>query len=301
MDLLLWSAFVPALLLCGLKLSLAEKLWEIVPSALLIAAAPVVLHRFTARASLLQVERTLRAPETLAAFSAMLALEAILSLVLVAAVLTAHADFSMLSRTGKADRRPAFYGAAFSGVLALLLTGRLAASNVLQAAALILLTGLLFYPWLPRGNTVRPAAIRGGNTGLRAVALLITPVWALLSPAGLAAIVAMHLHILHTVSGMDLWRLTLLYAAALFAALTTMAVLLRFAVRPWRLRLGGVMLLAFLLLMAAMFVPQLISKTPPPASAIQVNWPATAAVTLLSVLVAAAGMRWNTWQPPETG
>lgn len=301
MTTVLWGILILALLLCALKLSLVERLWEAFPSAAAVAAAPLLLHRFAVRASLLEVERTLGAPETLTTFSALLALEAILSLGLVAAVLTAHADSAARMPVSSAGRCRVPYGAAAAAALVLLLIGRLTAYRTLEGAGFVVLGGVLAWPWLPRGLALRPARGPGAAASVKAGALLITPLWALLSPAGLAAIAGMHLHLLHAVSGTDLWRLTLFYAAALFAVLVTVAVALRFTVRAWRLRLDGVMLLAFLLLMAAMFVPQLFSKTPPPASTIQVNWPATAAIALLGAVVAAAGMRWHTRRAARTG
>ena len=119
------------------------------------------------------------------------------------------------------------------------------------------------------------------------------PVWALLSPAGVAAIAGVHMHFLHTATGVDLWGLTLSYAAGLFVGLCVVALLLRLVIRQWRLRLDGVMLLAFLLLMTAMFIPQLFSNTPPPASAIQVNGAATVTFALLTILFVAGRVLYS--------
>ena len=47
----------PALLLCVLKLTLVERLWMVLPSALCIAAIPVLLHTYASRTSFIGLER----------------------------------------------------------------------------------------------------------------------------------------------------------------------------------------------------------------------------------------------------
>jgi hypothetical protein len=105
--------------------------------------------------------------------------------------------------------------------------------------------------------------------------MAVTPLWALLSPAGLAAIAGVQMRLLTGVAGIELWRVSAGLAAGLFAGLAAGALLLRYAAPNWRTRLGVVMLLGLVLLMGSMFMPQFFSSAPPPASAITVNGPAT--------------------------
>ncbi len=292
MTLLLWCILAPALLLCGLKLSLVERLWEILPAALLVSLTPVVLYPFAVRASLLEVEQLLRSDATLCTFSTLLALEAILSLLLVAAVMLVHADSTSATRE-KLLVGTSMYTVVLTSVLVSFLISTFLQGQWFRGLTLLSLVGVLLWPWLPYRFQKIAAARRRKNTKNTLITRLVTPFWALLSPAGVAAIAGVHMHFLHTATGVDLWGLTLSYSAGLFVGLCVVALLLRLVIRQWRLRLDGVMLLAFLLLMTAMFIPQLFSNTPPPASAIQVNGPATLAFALLTSLFVAGRVLYS--------
>jgi len=83
------------------------------------------------------------------------------------------------------------------------------------------------------------------------------------------------MYLLRATTGLALWHVSLLYALALSGGICLAAFLLRVILPPWRIRLDGVILLAFLLLMAAMFIPQLVTTVPPPETIAGIDWPAT--------------------------
>lgn len=215
---LLVCVLVPALLLCAFKLSLVERAVEILPSALVVAMAPIVMHPVAVQLSLRRVEQMLGTKEALETLSVLLAMEGILSLLLIATIMVVHANIKSEPTSGRHPK------------------------------------------W-----TVR----------------LTTPLWTVLSPAGIAVILGAHMYLLHTTTGMGLWSSTLMYAGALFSGLTLLAFALRLTVRGWQTRLSGVLLLAFFLLAGAMFLPLLASTVPPPSSVISVNWPATLVFAVL--------------------
>ncbi len=287
MNLMLVCVFAPTLLLCAIKLSLVERAWEIALSALIMASVPLVLHRFAVRMSLLEVEQLIRARATLALFAALVAFEALTTLLLIAAVSAAHVE-ATASDASTRQRVPTLFSGLMAATALVGLAGAMTAKLLPQAMALFALLLLCVWPWMPTRTYVHVFTWTRPIKRLPKKALLITPVWALLSPSGVMALYGLQMYWLNTVIGMALWETTLRYAAALFLGLSVLAAALRLIIRNWRRRLDLVMLLAFILLMAAMFLPQLYASVPPPASDIRVNWPATVALLLLM-----AGVVWH--------
>ncbi len=287
MNLLLGCVLAPTLLLCALKLSLVERAWEIALSALLMTCVPLALHRYAVRMSLHEVEHIIRARTTLDLFAALVAFEALLTLLFIAAVSAAHVEATAPAASTRQGGPPLLSGlmaaTAFLG-----LAGAMTARPLPQAMALFALLLLCVWPWMPTRRYVRVFTWGRPLKRLPKKALLITPVWALLSPSGVMALYGLQMYWLNTVIGVALWETTLRYAAALFLGLSVLAAALRLIIRNWRRRLDLVMLLAFILLMAAMFLPQVYASVPPPASDIRVNWPATVALLLLM-----AGVVWH--------
>lgn len=299
MNLLLACVLVPALLLFALKLSLVERLWEIFVPGVLVAAGPMLLHRYAVRASLLEVETLLRSRETLTSFAALLALEAIVTLTLVAAVMTAHARAGAAPHNALERMRGMAYGVLLSITVLTALSGFVLAVPALKWAGSAGMAVALCWPWLPRSLENQLQRIPACGVNRQTTALLVTPLWTLLSPAGLAAVLGAHMYLLHAVVGADLWRVTLSYAGAVSLAVCATALALRFLVRSWRLRLDGVMLLAFLLLIAAMFLPHLFADIPPPASVVRADWLATLALGVVALAVTGATV-WRKRLPPST-
>lgn len=288
MSTLLLCMLAPALLFCALKLSLSERLWEIFPATLVVGAAPLFLHSIAARVSVAGVDNMLKAPQTLDVFVALLALEALLTLLLIAAVLAAH--------SGAATAIPgssALHAAGLPAGLAAFWAGGATGAPALLCLGVGLLLGVVLWPW---GSRPSFRALLNRHRNLPSpgqMSWLVVPFWALLSPAFLAVAAGLQMHLFLEVSGFPLWRLTLIYAGGLFGGLSTLACLLRWLVPNWPLRIDAVMLLAFLLLMAAMFLPQLAGAAPPPDSRIHANWPATGVFAALTFGGAAAAVLQN--------
>jgi drug/metabolite transporter (DMT)-like permease len=94
------------------------------------------------------------------------------------------------------------------------------------------------------------------------------------------------MQLLYAATGTNLLHITLAFSALLAAALCIVPLLLRVLVRDWRMRMDGVILLVFMLLVVSMFLPQLFFDTPPPTSDIRVNWPAAAVFACIVMGVA---------------
>ncbi len=289
MTYMLWAMLFLALLLCAAKASLAERGWEIFAASLMIAVVPLVLHPFVIRVSFMQVVNMLGYRDVLTSLSALLALDAILSLLLTAAVMRAHAH----ATPGGVENEPfgrgnRGYGALWALVGAGFLAAALAGSRLLLLVAALQFVFVLLWPWLPSLPISQKVGRISRNLGMRRAGMLVTPLWVLLSPTGVAAIAGVHLHLLNNASAVELWRVTAFYAAGLLIGLCAAAFALRLTMRRWHLRLEAVMLMAFMLLMVAMSLPQLLDTAPPPASLITIDWKATAVFVLLFLVFAAA-------------
>jgi len=211
----------------------------------------------------------------------------------VVAVMKAHVNAAAGRQAPGGTASPAAYGAAVAGGVIGVLVAMLAASRPLLGVSAPLLAAVLAWPWVSRRGAPGTRLLRAPSGAWRTRAMLVAPLWALLSPAGLASVGGVQLHLLHSAVGLDLWHVPVLYSLVLLGSLWGMALVMRLIIRSWRLRLEGVMLLAFLLLLAAMFISQLYSKTPPPASDVQINVPATIGVGLLALLAGATLRRLN--------
>ncbi len=289
MILLCLGALVPALLLCALKLSLVERSWQIVPCALLVATAPLFLHQFATRFSLLRVGQMFSTSGSMETFAVLLAVEAIVGLSLIAAVMSTLASAAMPTAIAAVERHSLGRGILSFAVVITLIAGGILDSPVFLVAGSVLLAGVLIWPWMP-GRVRMSVLPRADKATLsRMSTFLLTPLWVLCSPAVLASILGMHMYLLRASTGKELHLLTSIYAGVLFGGLCLLTVALRVVVISWKKRLEGVILITFFMLVAAMFMPLLLSTVLPPASAVRVNWYATLALTGLAGLVIAVG------------
>lgn len=293
MSLLLCCVLAPALLLCALKLSLVERIWEMALPAFFWACVPLFLHGFASRMSMREVESLIRARETLDSFAVLLIIEALLSLLPIAAVSLAHANAAMPAKKPAMRHSLPFLSGLMASALLCFLAGVILSKPVVQGTTLSALLALLTWPWLPIKVHESVFALMRIVVPMKSGAFSFTPLWALLSPSGVMVLYGIQIHLLNAVAGLPLWQVSLRYSVLLFIGLCGLAGLFRFVIPSWRLRIDAVMLLSLLLLMAAMFLPQLYAGVPPPASHISANWPATA----LLIFLLLSAMSWHIVKP----